>query len=268
MVVAPWLGGCGAESSGRVQVFVEAEDSIPDGLQPGTGGENIQDGWTVTYQKFLVPVGNFRASRSGGSDRLAESKVHVVDMLNVPAGGLVIATFEGAAAVRFDKVGFDLPNASSSAVRPEGTSQADYDFMVSNRYSLYIEATMTKPDGQSCLPTNPTDCVPRTSLTFKWGLRAGTSFDDCAPVGGAAGFAVPSGGTVQVKPTIHGDHWFFTNITQGAEITERRAQWCTTSRPFRRVRGGRDSRNAVALGKEFRTIARVMERGTRRAGPR
>jgi hypothetical protein len=33
------------------------------------------------------------------------------------------------------------------------------------------------------------------------------------------------GGTVQVKPTIHGDHWFFSNIAQGAEQTVRRAQW-------------------------------------------
>ena len=36
---------------------------------------------------------------------------------------------------------------------------------------------------------------------------------------------MPSGGTAQVKPTVHGDHWFFTNLTQGAEITQRRAQW-------------------------------------------
>ena len=99
MVAVPWLGGCG-ESSGRVQIFVEPEDTIPDGLEPGTGEENIQDGWAVTYQKFLVAVGNVRASRSGGSDRLTEPKVYVVDLKNVPAGGLVIATFEVLAAER------------------------------------------------------------------------------------------------------------------------------------------------------------------------
>jgi hypothetical protein len=66
-------------------------------------------------------------------------------------------------------------------------------------------------------------------VSFKWGLKAGTSFDDCAPPQGDSGFAVPSGGTVEVKPTIHGDHWFFTNITQGVEITERRAQWIANS---------------------------------------
>ena len=82
---------------------------------------------------------------------------------------------------------------------------------------------LLKADGQSCLPTDPTACQPAPEVRFAWGLAAGTAYDDCAPQTGDAGFAVPSGGTAQVKPTIHGDHWFFTNITQGAEITERRA---------------------------------------------
>jgi hypothetical protein len=226
------LTGCGDESegTGRVQVFVEPEDTIPDGLEPGTGEENIQDGWTVSYDKFLIAVGNFRATRSANtSDQLSEPQVYVVDLKNVPSGGLVIAEFGDVTARRWDKVGFDLPNANERAARAEGTAQVDYELMLDNRYSIYIEATMTNPAGQSCLPTAPTDCAAATSVTFKWGLRAGTSFDDCAPESGDAGFAVPSGGTAQIKPTIHGDHWFFTNITQGAEITERRAQWIANS---------------------------------------
>ena len=30
---------------------------------------------------------------------------------------------------------------------------------------------------------------------------------------------------MQVKPTIHGDHWFFSNLTEGVELTDRYAQW-------------------------------------------
>ncbi|TAK23875.1 MAG: hypothetical protein EPO40_25095 [Myxococcaceae bacterium] len=220
--------GCGTDSAsgdGRVQVFVEPEDSVTNGLTPGTGVENLRDGWTAQYTKFLVTIGNFRAARSTSSERLTEPRVYVVDLRNVPAGGLVAAEFPSAAAGRWDRFGFDMPNASASATRAQGTSQEDYDRMVRGRYSIYIEATLTHPAGRSCRPTMPTDCAPRTSLTVRWGLSAGTSFDDCAPEAGAAGFAVISGGTVQIKPTIHGDHWFFTNITQGAEVTERRAQW-------------------------------------------
>ena len=42
---------------------------------------------------------------------------------------------------------------------------------------------------------------------------------------GIAGFAVPAAGATQIKPTIHGDHWFFNDITAGAEIVKRRAQY-------------------------------------------
>lgn len=222
------LAGCG--STGSVQVFVEPEDSIPEGLEPGTGDENIADGWTVTYDSFVIAIGNFRASQSANADaRLAEPKVYVVDLKNAPAGGFVLARFDGADATRWDKVGFDMPNATASAAKAEGLSDADYDRMVAGNLSLFVKGKLTKADGQSCRPNAPTDCVARTEVTFSWPVKAGTSFDDCASTSGKAGFSVPSGGTVQVKPTIHGDHWFFTNITQGAEVTERKAQWISDS---------------------------------------
>jgi len=231
LLLVPVLSGlaaCGgsSEGTGRVQVFVAAEDSIPDGLQPGTDEENIQDGWTVIYNKFLISIGNFRASRTAApADKLSDARTFVLDMKNLPAGGLVIADFPGAKAVRWDKVGFDLPNAASASICAAGIAATDCAFMKNSNFSVYFEATLTKEGGQSCRP-GTTDCVARSSQVIRWGLKAGTSFDDCAPPNSSdKGFAVPSGGTVQVKPTIHGDHWFFTNITQGEEITGRRAQW-------------------------------------------
>lgn len=222
----PLVVGCGSGASGRVQVFVEAEDTIPEGLDPGDGEEDIVDGWRVEYTRFLAVVGNFRAGQSGdASAALVDPAVYVVDLLNLPVGGFVMTEFDDVDAVRWDRVGYDLPNATDVAEPADGTAAADRDFMVTGGYSLYIEGKLLKADGQSCLPTDPTDCQPAPEVRFAWGLAAGTSYDDCAPQTGDAGFAVPSGGTAQVKPTIHGDHWFFTNITQGAEITERRAQW-------------------------------------------
>jgi hypothetical protein len=229
VAIAPLaMTACSSDSgnTGTVQVFIEAEDTIPDGLQPGTEGDSIQDGWTVTYDRFIVTAGNFHAARSSTpSDVLRAADVYVLDMKALPAGGFVLTTFNDVDASRWDKVGFSLANATSASKKADFTSQADFDMMVSNHWSIYVEATMTKADGQSCLPTNPTSCVAAPSIKLTFGLTAGTSFDDCADEDGLAGFAVPTGGTVQVKPTIHGDHWFFTNITQGAEITERRAQW-------------------------------------------
>jgi hypothetical protein len=81
---------------------------------------------------------------------------------------------------------------------------------VDNNASIYIEGEID------------TGTVKKT---FKWALPAATSFDDCADENGLAGFAVPSGGSVPIKPTIHGDHWFFNSVTAGVEITKRYAEY-------------------------------------------
>ncbi|MFN0064154.1 MAG: hypothetical protein ACKVPX_16730 [Myxococcaceae bacterium] len=224
LVVAGFCGAC--TPTGRVQVFVQAEESIPEGIEPGMGDENIVDGWRVTYDKFLVALGDFRASRSANpQDELAFNGVHVLDLVQLPTGGAVIAEFDDVLAARWDEVGFSLRNATAASVQGEGVSASDYALMTNNGYTLWIEGQINKPGGQQCLPSNPADCAARSTVTFAWGLRVPTVFAGCASEGGEPGFAVPSGGVAQVEPTIHGDHWFFTHITQGEEIATRRAQW-------------------------------------------
>ena len=221
-------GGVTGGDVGTVQVFVEPEETIPEGLAAGTGDEEINDGWTVTYSRFLITIGNLRASRSDTGDSISHAPVHVLDLLAAPAGGYVIHEFEDVAAARWDRFGFDLPNASAGATGMAPTAQADVDFMIQNGYSVYFEGVIEKADGESCPPPGTT-CVAATQVAFRWGLQAGTSFDDCATEDGFTGFAVPSGGAVQVKPTIHGDHWFFNNFTAGVELTSRYAQYIANS---------------------------------------
>jgi len=218
-------------AKGSVQVFVEAEDSVPDGLEPGDGPENIRDGWKVTYDRYLVTIGNVRASRSDDPNaRLNDASVYVLDLKNAPAGGYILTTFSDATAVRWDQLGWDMPNAKTGVKALAPTSDADLALMVQNAYSVYFEGSIEKADGQSCTPgVTPKSCAPATKVAFKWGFSAGASFDDCANEEGVPGFAVPAGGTVQIKPTVHGDHWFFDNITSGAEVTTRLAQYIADS---------------------------------------
>jgi hypothetical protein len=220
-------GTGGGGGKGNLQVFIVPEDSITEGLEPGTKEENIKDGWTVTYSKFLVSVGNFRAKSSRDGAEISDPTVYLLDLTKAPVGGYVTIDRKDVAAVRYDKVGEDMPVATAAAKKLGDIADADMKLMVDNGYSLYFEGSIEKPDGKSCKPgsTKPEDCKDAKKVTFKWGFAMGTSFDDCAPVDGDSGFAVPAGGSAQVKPTIHGDHWFFANITEGAEITERYAQY-------------------------------------------
>ena len=222
------LCACGSDSGGQgtVQVFVEPEDSITDGLTAGDGEEQVVDGWNVEYDRFVATIGRVRASRSDTEDmELLDERVFVVDLQAVPAAGLTIAEFESVDATRFQRFGFDMPNADEDSLRADGTGQADFDEMVEGGYSLIVEGRIYRDGGMACRPTAPDDCIEVDEVRFEFRISAGTSFDDCAAESGDSGFAVPAGGTVQVKPTIHGDHWFFSDITQGAERTERRAQW-------------------------------------------
>ncbi|WP_438024217.1 hypothetical protein [Sorangium sp. So ce233] len=227
------VAGCGGEDggagsgTGTVQIFVEPEDTIPEGLEPGTGEENIADGWRVTYDRFLVTIGNVRAARSDAQETLSDPSVFVLDLKNAPATRYVIAEFEGVSAVRWDRFGFDLPNAREGVKSLSPTSEDDVALMVENGYSVFFEGSIEKEGGESC-PRGEA-CVPAEKVRFSWGLSAGTSFDDCATEDELTGFSVPTGGTIAVKPTIHGDHWFFNNITAGAEITKRYAQYIADS---------------------------------------
>lgn len=230
IALAMATAACGGNGSGTggLRAFVVAEDTIPDGLVAGTALENIQDGWNVTYDKFLAVVGNFRAARQGSGDAKQASDVFIIDMKGLSTAGLVIADLEDLRATRWDKVGYDMPRASDDAQCASDTAEADCAFMRTNGFSLYFEATMTNPQGQSCVrraAADNSDCVAAPEIRFAFGLASGTSFDDCSDEEEVPGVAVPTGGTVLVKPTIHGDHWFFNNISQGAEVTERRAQW-------------------------------------------
>lgn len=204
---------CGPGGSGNVQIFVVPESSITSGIQSGTDPEEIHDGWTISYDRFLASVGNFRAKRTDTGDTVTASGTFVLDLKNAPTSGYVVDEFRNLAAVRWDKFGYDIPDATEGAQALPPATVEDVRFMVSNGYSLYYEGTATKGG---------------TSIAFRWGFSAGTSFDDCESPDGIPGFAVPLGGTIQIKPTIHGDHELFDNVTQGVEITERLAQWFQT----------------------------------------
>lgn len=224
LLAAPAIGACGAgEGSGQVQVFVVPEDTITRGIEAGSDADNIRDGWSVSYTRFLIALGDVRAARSDTGDKVHDDHVFVLDLHGAPAQGYVIASFDDLAAVRWDRFGFDvsIPRAGAAPLAP--TRPDDAAFMIDHGYAIYFEGSIRKNGGKSCPPRMP--CRDADAISFRWGLPAGTAFDDCTTVDGITGFAVPSGGAIQVKPTIHGDHWFFSNFTGGVELTSRRAQY-------------------------------------------
>lgn len=227
LAAMPVMMGCGDGDAGSLQVFVEAEASITGGLSAGTGEEDIADGWSVTYDEFLVTVGNIRAARTDTMATLSDTATFVLDMKQVPAGGYVITKLDNVAAGQWYQFGFDLPTPKAETQILAPTTAMDKDALLQGGNSLLVAGTLENAMGKSCPPgdPDPAKCVAAPKVTFRWALPAATSFDDCTTVDGTAGFAVPTGAGAQVAITLHGDHWFFNNITAGAEVVMRYAQY-------------------------------------------
>ncbi len=218
--------GC-RDGTGTVQVFLLPEDTITQGIDPGPDPDNMKDGWAARYSRFLVVVGNVRASSTmDSSARLGDPQTYLIDLIAAGSNGVTIDTFTGVEAIRFDRFGYDLVPPTADTVVTGAASADDLAFMLQNGYSIYFEGTLFKADGMSCRPGDPSQCTAEPSVSFRWGLPIATAFDDCGSSDTDLGFAVPSGGTTAIKPTLHGDHIFFNAIPHGTvEPQNRLGQW-------------------------------------------
>lgn len=227
--------GCGeaseSQTPGSLRVLLEPEDTITEGLKPGSGVESIADGWTVTYDKYLLAVGrvavDYATDRSVGAD---DRDVFVVDLTQLPSSGETLWKLDGLRPGRWN-FGFEFATASSKAKRHDDVSAADFDRMVGSELTYSISGTLTKKDGQSCPPSNyasVTDvestaqnsagdaCYPNTSIAFEFAVRADGVFRNCE-LDGVAGFALAEGATATQAITVHGDHLFFNGFPAGSE---------------------------------------------------
>lgn len=241
------IAGCGDEDtvgSGSLAVLLESEDVITEGLTPGSDVENIQDGWAVTFDKYLATVGDIDVHFSTDESMELESEdVFVVDMTQVPAAGLSMWTFNGLQEGRWE-FNYATPGAGDGSTRHDSVAQADYDEMVANDWTYLIEGELSRADGQSCPPTalatpgtntpngnmsgdNP--CYDAPMVRFAFGASAETSFGPCE-IDEMPGFAISADGTQTVAATIHGDHLFFNGFPEGDEGgVSRLAQWLADS---------------------------------------
>ena len=219
------LGSDGSVGGADLSVLLEAEESITEGLDPGTADESILDGWTVRFDKYLVAIGDVDLAFATDETRGAEDgTVWVVDLAQVPATGLPLWSFDGLAAGRWE-VFYATPGAGDGAMRHESVSEADFAEMERDDLTYLIEGVITKADGESCPPPDG-ECSANAEVRFRFGVPAETLFGPCEPEEGVTGVAVPESGTATMALTIHGDHLFFNGFPEGEEGgVMRLAQW-------------------------------------------
>jgi len=227
--------GCGSDSgsgSGSLSVLLEGEEASVVKL--------ITDGWSAEYDKHIIVVGGIELWYS--SDRSLEERagdVFVVDLSRIPQAGLPLWELENLKSGRWE-FHYSTPVASIGSVRHDSVSESDYQSMISNGWTYYVEGAISKSDGQSCPPSalvsagekepngkksGENDCYDARSVRFEFGAPVATAYGPCE-VDGVSGVAIASGGVKTVSVTIHGDHLFFNGFPEGEESSAHRlAQW-------------------------------------------
>jgi hypothetical protein len=215
--------GCGA-GRGTLQVVVEAEDTITHGLVPGEELENVVDGWTATFDKYIAVLGHVRLERTDGdADPVEIERLTAVDLRRLPATGFPLARFEDIREGRWDVFEYVTEHPGASDERADNVSRADFEALRDAEASFLIEGSLTKDDGESCPPGG--ECRSATRIDYRLLVPAETTYGPCEAEDGLPGAVVNDGGTTTVSIVIHGDHFFFNRFPVGAEVIERRAQW-------------------------------------------
>lgn len=231
------LLGC-AGDTGEVSLLVEPEGTIIDGLSAGDGLEEIQDGWSVHFSKYIVALGPIQLRNVQSGVLAFDAGRWAIDLAGLPARGTTLWTLPDVDSGRTDLF---FATAASDLERHDSVLESDFEMLVDDGATHLIEGTLTHPTGASCPPTSlaevPDDaeatgenaggdaCYPRTSVDFSIMVTAEVTYGPCS-IDGVPGLSVESGVTTTGAISMHGDHLFFGGFPEGAEGEVRRyAQW-------------------------------------------
>jgi hypothetical protein len=197
-----------AHGNGKLRILLTAEESITEGLEVGSDGENSQD-YAVRFDKYLTVVGGVTIGRSRSGARQSFTQSALVDLKQVPSEGIELGELSDVSAGTWDKVSFRTPVATADMVRLGSLSEEDANIMIAGAYTYWIQGEVLRPQSAG----GPVSFDIRASVD--------TQFSDCS-YEGEPGLAVVENGTSTATFTLHGDHIFFNAFPAAGEETIKR----------------------------------------------
>ncbi len=186
-----------AVGSGTAEFSVYGEDFIEQGIP----AEEVEDGWDITFDRFLLVLGPVVVadSTAGEGETLAARTLY--DMTG--EGPHQVGTTGELEARGWDEIGFDIAPIDDDTERHASASAADQTLMEENGYAVYVEGSASRGD---------------VTKTFRWGFSETTEYRGCTEVDEAGqearvGLLITNGGVTDVQLTIHGDHFFYDDLT-------------------------------------------------------
>ena len=120
MLLATALAACGDDlADGTVTVRIYGEDFIEESIPADT----FVDGWSVTFDQFLVSLGDISGSADHDDATFAAPSFQVYDLAQSSGGnGVEVATLAAPGGV-YDHFGYVIaPDASGTSIRVVGTA--------------------------------------------------------------------------------------------------------------------------------------------------
>lgn len=189
----------GSGGVGTLSFTTWGEEYIEDAIPPDPGdGSGFVDGWTVSYDKFLVNFQNIIVADSAGDTAASMSTSTLFD--NTLPGVKTIIEFAGVRAKAWDRVSYEIAPVTASTELSPGVPDADKTLMLDGGYSLYASGTATK-DG--------------IEKRFAWGFPIGTRYEDCQSEQDGReqpGVVVTNSASLTAELTTHGDHLFYDRL--------------------------------------------------------
>ncbi|MDA3864053.1 MAG: hypothetical protein PF689_09340 [Deltaproteobacteria bacterium] len=176
------FAGCDDDNDSSEQGVISIETWGEEFIEVGIPAEEFDDGWSITFDKFIVNLGQIHFN---GQEFTTS---YLVDLVQEGPHFLVDETTAVGAVEQFD-YSLLIADGSSENVNLENE---DVQLMEENNYSLYVSGSATL-DG--------------STLVFNWGFSESANYVNCHVAG-----EIEKDQETAVQLTIHGDHLFYTSL--------------------------------------------------------
>jgi hypothetical protein len=198
LFVSVWSAGCGEGNDGGagiLHVTAWGEEFIEQGIP----AVEFDDGWAITFHKFIVLVHDVSVAQEGSEDEVLRALEGCAAFDLVKKGPAPLASLE-ATTGPWAHTAYAVKPAVQCASAVGTAESADVAMMVDEGYSVYIEGTAVKGD---------------VEMKFAWGFARGTLYYNCHSTA-----QVEDGGEATVQLTIHGDHFFYNSLVNPSATLE------------------------------------------------
>ncbi|MGV3619658.1 MAG: hypothetical protein ACO1OB_02510 [Archangium sp.] len=202
LVLVSLLMSCGPGADGSVRFSVWAEERVERGYPASL----LADRWAITFDRYLVSLGEVTLSNESGSH--TASRRVVVD---VQKGRQPSHAFDAIPAGRWN-VGFVVEPPGDGAETGDTVTQADVDTMRSEGWSYWLQGRATK--------------TGVGSYEFSIGFPVTGRGTECTNgVDGTLGIIVGDGRQTDAELTIHAEHMLYDRLGTHRDVQLRFEAW-------------------------------------------